>query len=178
MLGELIAAHGEMRRMDLLRLARERINPDLSMSQLDAEIDADDGLETVGDVVRTVGDRTVMEKDEPAPEPAAEPGDGEARTFARIERMVAVDLETVLRYTERHPDGERTIFQVGALRFGSPAWTASAPAFDHFIRGPENLAERIVKPDLRETVQAEGGDPAEVLSAFLAYIEDAEALVA
>ena len=177
-LGDLVAEHGgTLRRAELLELARLRVNPDLTEGQLASELEFADGeLEVDGDTVR-LARRTLEAHGLGAQDPdAGQPSS--SRPFRRLERLIAVDLETVLRYTERHPDGERTIFQVGALRFGAATWAASAPAFDRFIRLPDVLAERIGKPDLRATIQAQGEDPAAVFAAFLAYIADAEAIVA
>lgn len=106
-------------------------------------------------------------------------GDPDTPPPRGLRRLVAVDLETVLRYTDQRPEGERTIFQVGAVRFGpDAAWAASAPPFDRFVRLSDDLAARIVRDDLRETIARDGGDPVAVLADLLDYLEGADAIVA
>lgn len=152
----------------LLELARARLNPDLTEGQLDSELEIlDDQIEVVGGLIRLRGVPTP----DVAPAPAAD------RRGPR--RLVAVDLESVLRYTEQRPEGERTIFQVGAARFGpDTAWVAIEPTFDRFLRLSPEIAERILNPELRARVQEAGEDPAEVLGALLDYLDEADAIVA
>jgi ATP-dependent DNA helicase RecQ len=178
-------------RAELLAIARERINPDLAEGQLDAELEM---LE--GEIVEENGRirlialisadpppawAVVAETSSATPAPAATLGlaTDVAAGAPAFRRLVAIDLESVLRYTEKHPDGERTIFQIGAARFGADAeWVSAATPFNRFIRLPDALRERIVKTDIRERIDAEGDDPLVVLSDFLGYIGDAEAIVA
>ncbi|MGD0019965.1 MAG: DEAD/DEAH box helicase [Candidatus Limnocylindrales bacterium] len=85
----------------------------------------------------------------------------------------------MLRYTDAHPEGERSIFQVGAYRFGSDeAWVADAQRFNRFIALPDELLTRIANPELRAQITAVGEDARAVLEDFLCFIEDADALVA
>jgi ATP-dependent DNA helicase RecQ len=156
-------------RSALFARARERINPDMTAGQLEAE------LERIEDEITVSGDLLAIRS------PGAPTGDPEpvAREDDAIYRLVAVDLETVLRYTEQQPSGERTIFQVGAVRFGpDEAWAASAPPFDRFIRLPDELNRRIARADMRERVEAEGEAPEAVLAALLEYLDGADAVVA
>jgi Rad3-related DNA helicase/DNA polymerase III epsilon subunit-like protein len=155
-------------RPDLLRLVRERINPDATEGQLQVELD-----ELEDDVVEEAGVIRPRATSEPpvVAEPEAPP--------RGPRRLIAVDLETILRYTQQRPAGERTIFQVGAVRFGpDAAWNGAAAPFDRFVRLEPELAARIVKPDLREQVEALGDDFDAVLADFLEYIAEAEAIVA
>jgi ATP-dependent DNA helicase RecQ len=93
-------------------------------------------------------------------------------------RLVAVDLETVLRFTGERPEGERTIFQVGAVRFGLDAEWSSSPSFDRYLSLPAELRERLVKPELREAVEVLGEEPAVVLQELIEYLDGADAIVA
>ena len=162
---DLIEAHPDgISLPDLYELARSRINPDLTPAQFAGE------LERIGDLVQD-GDLLRV------PQPAR--GDPERPPPRGLRRLVAIDLETVLRYTEQRPEGERTIFQVGAVRFGpDPAWAASAPPFDRFVRLSDDLAARIVRDDLRDSIARDGGDPAAVLADLLDFLEGADAIVA
>jgi ATP-dependent DNA helicase RecQ len=164
-LRDLIEAHPDgISRPDLYELARARINPDLTPAQFSGE------LERIGDLVQD-GDLLRL--------PQAVRGDTETPPPRGLRRLVAVDLETVLRYTEQRPEGERTIFQVGAVRFGpDAAWAASAPPFDRFVRLSDDLVARIVRDDLREAIARDGEDPAAVLADLLDYLEAADAIVA
>lgn len=169
-LRDLLAEHPEgMEREALLGLARERLNPDLTEGQLDSEIELlDEESETVDGVIRLCrGTATQLAH---SPYTKRPPFSG---------RFVAVDLESVLRYTEQNPEGERTIFQIGAVRFGPNAtWVVAEPVFDRFLRLAPELAVRIVNPELRARVEEKGEDPAAVLGAFLDFIADADAIVA
>ena len=151
-------------RAELLALARERINPDASAGLLESELEllADEVIEDKG-VLRL---RPVTQTPET---PTA---------VDSYRRIVVVDLETVLRYTEQHPEGERTLFEIGAVRFGTDqAWAHDAPPFDRFIRIPDELVER-ANPSLRDRIRLEGSDPASALEAFLGFVRGADAIVA
>lgn len=168
-LKNLLAEHpAGISRGALLALARERLNPDLTEGQLDGELELlEDEVELLGEVFRLRG----LAEPDPTPPPSM------SRRIPR--QLVAVDLESVLRYTEQHPEGERTIFQVGAARFGPDAdWVAEQPIFDRFLRLPPELTARIVNPELRARVEEEGEDPAVALGAFLDYVDEADAIVA
>lgn len=167
---EIVAAHADgIGKKDLLRLAREH-HPDLTAGQLETEIELAEGdLVVQGDVVRVRHQPVVSEPD----------AEQVTRDIDRgLTRLVAVDLETVLRFTKERPEGERTIFQIGAVRFGPDVeWASSAP-FDRYLLLPDELRERLVKPELREAVQMLGEDPAVVLEDLLEYIDGADAIVA
>jgi len=96
-----------IRRRDLIALVREHINPDATDGQLGVE------LEQLGDeIIEEAGLIRLRRPAEDAGAAQLERGEGlEGPSGPR--RLVAVDLETVLRYTTARPDGERTIFQVG-----------------------------------------------------------------
>jgi Rad3-related DNA helicase/DNA polymerase III epsilon subunit-like protein len=149
----------------LLRTVRAKLYPDLEPGQLDTE------LALIGDDVETSDGLIRLRR------PATEPIEPEPKPEIP-RRLVAIDLETVLRYTEAKPDGERTIFQVGAVRFGDSAWAAERGSFDEYITLAPELAERLVKPGLRETVESQGQPAHEVLSGLLDYIAEADAIVA
>lgn len=161
---------GGIRREALLQLAREAF-PDITLGQLEAELEiADDDVLVEGDMVRL---RPATSAARQVPAPDATPAD-----VAGFRRLIAVDLETILRYTEHAPHGERTIFQIGAVRFGpDTAWASAAP-FDRYVRIPDELRERIVNSDLRAEAEALGEDPALVLEGLLEYFDGAEAIVA
>ena len=162
-----------IRRRDLIALVREHINPDATDGQLGVE------LEQLGDeIIEEAGLIRLRRPAEDAGAAQLERGEGlEGPSGPR--RLVAVDLETVLRYTTARPDGERTIFQVGAVRFGpDAAWAVAAAPFDRFVRLAPELAARIVKADLREQVETLGDELDDVLNDFLAYIDEADAIVA
>ncbi len=156
---------------DLLRLVHAEINPRASEAQLVGQLDA------LGDEVMSVGDlvmlrATVEAETEPAPESPRGAATGPRH-------LIAIDLETVLRYTKAHPDGERTIFQVGAMRFGpDAAWNAKADRFDRFVELSAELLTRITNEGLRGRIEA-SGEPADVVLGDLrGYIADADAIVA
>jgi RecQ family ATP-dependent DNA helicase len=164
---ELIAGQPEgITRSDLLALARAELkNPQMTIGQLDSE------LEWLGDQVTEVDGRLRLKVlTIPTEAPRVDGG---------YRRLAAVDLETVLRYTELHPEGERTIFQVGAVRFGSDAgWIDENRVFDRFVGLPDDLLERIVNPELRARIQDNGKPANAVLADLLEFIDDADALVA
>lgn len=165
------AAPGGLTRAELLAIARREINPDVTAGQVEAELEALEGeVEEVDGRIRLVNVG--------APDFAAEVR-GNAKSPAGPRRLVAIDLETVLRYTREKPQGDRTIFQIGAVRFGTDsAWAASAPPLSRFVRLAPELAERIVKTDLRERIQAMGQELESVLVDFLEYVDEADAVVA
>jgi RecQ family ATP-dependent DNA helicase len=156
---------------DLLRLVQAEINPRASAAQLAGQLDA------LGDEVATV-DGLVMLQVAAEPEPAPE-STGGASSPAGPRHLVAVDLETVLRYTRAHPDGERTIFQVGAMRFGpDAAWNARGQRFDRFVELSPELLKRITNEVLRSRIEALGESAEIVLADLRAFIADADAVVA
>ncbi len=166
------AAPKGLSRQDLLVLARREINPDVTPGQIDAELENLEGeIEETDGRIRLVAADVV---------PATEPAKATATTLAAPpRRLVAIDLETVLRYTRERPAGERTIFQIAARRFGpDAAWVAAAPPFSRYARLAPDLAERIVKADLRERVQHLGVDLEVALAEFLDYLDEADAIVA
>ena len=158
---------------ELLRLVQSEINPRASAAQLVGQLDA------LGDEVVTVGDRVMLRAAiETEPDPGPERLNA-AVAPAGPRHLVAVDLETVLRYTRAHPDGERTIFQVGAMRFGpDAAWNGKAERFDRFVELSPELLTRITNEGLRARIEA-SGEPAEVvLDDLRRYLSDADAIVA
>lgn len=104
---EILSEHPDGIGLDeLLRVVRERLYPDLTPGQLESEIVLlGEDAETDGSIVRL---RQTNDAVHAAPSPDAV-GDGHPL------RLVGIDLETVLRYTEAKPEGERTIFQTGQL---------------------------------------------------------------
>ena len=90
-------------RDSLFQLARESINQDLTTGQLDSE------LELLEDEI-IEADGLVALRAAPAPATSPRPSKSEPDVVARpMRRLVALDLETVLRYTETSPLGERTV---------------------------------------------------------------------
>lgn len=151
-------------RAELLAWARERINPDASEGLLESE------LEQLGDEVVDEDGVLRLRRRPASPELPAD--------VDPYRRIIVVDLETVLRYTEQHPEGERTLFELGAVRFGTDqAWIDAAPTFDRFIRISDELIER-ANPSLRDRIRLEGSDAASALDAFLEYVHGADAIVA
>jgi Rad3-related DNA helicase len=169
------AAPGGLSRQELLALARREINPDVTPGQVDAELEGLEGqIEELDGRIRLL---SVVAAELQAAEGSSPGSIGSWPTGPR--RLVAIDFETVLRYTRERPHGERTIFQIGARRFGpDPVWNASATPYSRYVRLSPELAERIVKTDLRERVQVQGVDPEVALAEFLEYVEDADAVVA
>jgi len=159
-------------RDSLFQLARESINQDLTTGQLDSE------LELLEDEI-IEADGLVALRAAPAPATSPRPSKSEPDVVARpMRRLVALDLETVLRYTETSPLGERTVFQVGAVRFGSDEEWAAAQPFDRFIQLPSGLLERIISPELRASIEARGEDPERVYTDLLEFIDGADGVVA
>lgn len=166
----IVVAHGgSIERRDLLSAARDEY-PDLTAGQLDAEVElAEDRLLAEGDSVQLRQPPATLSVGSESVGRAARPS---------FTRLVAVDLETVLRFTRERPEGERTIFQVGAVRFGSDAEWSSSPSFDRYLSLPDELRERLVKPELREAVEVSGEEPAVVLQDLIEYLDGADAIVA
>lgn len=169
------AAPGGLSRAELLAYARRDINPDVTAGQVEAELEALAGeIEDVHGRIRLVGADLPTEATDEGPAVAAR-----ALSEAGLRRSIAIDIETVLRYTRERPNGERTIFQLGAVRFGpDSAWVASASPFSRYVRLAPELAERIVRTDLRERIQTTGEELESVLIDFLEYIDEADAVVA
>jgi RecQ family ATP-dependent DNA helicase len=166
---------GGLTRAELLALARRHVNPDVTAGQVDVELDAlEEEVEEVDGRIRL---RVAPDAEPHVSDPVETGPMTGAPTGPR--RLVAIDLETVLRYTRERPHGERTIFQIGAVRFGpDAAWAAAAAPFNRYVRLAPELAERIVKTDLRDRIHALGEDLEAVLIDFLEYIDEADAVVA
>jgi DNA polymerase III epsilon subunit-like protein len=112
------------------------------------------------------------------PKEAAEPDEAPARP--RLERLVAFDLESIVRPITREPYREQHVFQVGGVRFGpDSAWVAESPEFSAFaaVRKPED-EQLIYREEMKARYDA-GKQPLEdVLEQFRSFCDDADGVVA
>ena len=147
---------------ELLAAARAQ-SPWLAPRQLQAALD-DLGEE----IERAGGKIRLRQVDAPASEESGRP-----------RRFVALDMETVVRLSERQPDGDRRPFQIGAVRFGPDTdWVSADPTYEAFLAMRPEWEERLERQDLRQVYDERKVDPAEALERLLTFLSDAEVLVA
>ncbi|MFI7707485.1 DEAD/DEAH box helicase [Nonomuraea sp. NPDC049480] len=97
----------------------------------------------------------------------------------RALRAVAIDVESVVRTTDREPYTERRIFQIGAVRCGADlAWTSGAGRFTRWLALPSDDDWTIASVQMRERHAAEALSPAEALADLLAFLDGADVVVA
>jgi Rad3-related DNA helicase len=102
------------------------------------------------------------------------------RQPARRARVVAFDLETVLRQIIERPYLERHLYQIGAFRLSrDAAWTSALPrSWVAWPRLHPNDEPLLAAPDARAAYDAHKRDVAGVLDDFLAFCAGATHLVA
>jgi hypothetical protein len=95
-------------------------------------------------------------------------------------RAVIVDVEAVVRASADHPQGDRRIFQVGAVRLSADQqWSADQPAFASWVRLPDlQWEQQLRSADVREQYAQHAVDPEQVLDGLRRYVDDADVLVA
>ncbi|MET8009881.1 DEAD/DEAH box helicase [Streptomyces sp. NPDC005271] len=93
-------------------------------------------------------------------------------------RVVAMDLESVVRTVPTEPHLERYVYQAALRRFGTdPEWTALAPSWKRYVCLPSG-DDDIRDPAVRQRVREEGLAPETVWAEFTAYAAGADVLVA
>ncbi|WP_328548775.1 DEAD/DEAH box helicase [Streptomyces platensis] len=104
-----------------------------------------------------------------------------ARPQRELLRAVALDIESVVRTTEKSPYLERHPYEIAAIRFGTDQeWVAgAAEPFQRYLTlpSPQDVAE-LRSDAVREAVLSRGVDPAEALLALRGYLAGAEVVIA
>lgn len=94
-------------------------------------------------------------------------------------RVVAVDVESVVRTTDREPYTERRIFQIGAVRCGADlTWVNGTDRFTRWLMLPPGDDWTILSDRMREQHADQAVPAAEALADLLAFLEGADAVVA
>ncbi|MFJ6200176.1 DEAD/DEAH box helicase [Micromonospora sp. NPDC092111] len=95
-------------------------------------------------------------------------------------RAVIVDVEAVVRASADRPQGDRRIFQIGAVRLSADMrWCAGEPSFVSWVRLPAlEWEQQLRSRAVREQYCHHAADPAEVLDRLRRFIADADVLVA
>lgn len=96
----------------------------------------------------------------------------------RVLRAVAVDVESVVRTTDREPYTSRRIFQIGAVRMGADADWSAASRFTRWLELPRGEDWPILSEEMRVRHAAAAVPAAEALSDLLAYLDGADVIVA
>ncbi len=166
---DLLAYHPEgLSRPELLRLAREQINPAIGPLQVETE------LRALGKQIRETDGRLVLTADALAMPTASSDG-------PRPAHVVVFDLESVVRQTSLPPDyAERHVYQIGARRISyDPAWRRERPrTFGAFVRLPDTADGLLDRADHRMRYEAEAQEPTDAYRAFLDFCTGADYLVA
>jgi ATP-dependent DNA helicase RecQ len=90
-----------------------------------------------------------------------------------------VDVESVVRTTEREPYLERRIYQIGAVRCGADEiWVSGADRFVRWLELPMGEDWPIASPEVRERHRDAAMPAGQVLGDLLAFAEGADAIVA
>ncbi|GIG98243.1 DEAD/DEAH box helicase [Plantactinospora mayteni] len=95
-------------------------------------------------------------------------------------RAVIVDVEAVVRASADHPQGDRRIYQLGAVRLSADkAWASADPCFEVWMKLPGPDWEQQVRSAeiLKRYVDA-AVEPAEALVALRHYLADVDVLIA
>ena len=95
-------------------------------------------------------------------------------------RLIAFDLESIVRPIVQEPYREQHVFQIGAARFGPDGgWIAVQPEFCAFTRLPSADDELLIyRDEMRERYETQKRPLAEVLEEFRAFCSHADAIVA
>ncbi|WP_431897999.1 DEAD/DEAH box helicase [Nonomuraea sp. bgisy101] len=161
----------ELSRADLLSRARVKFprQPDSRLSLLiDEAVTAGHITDDAGILCR-VGSV-------PAPAPRARGLDAPP---PRPLRAVAIDVESVVRTTDREPYTEKRIFQIGAVRCGADqVWASGTGRFTRWLALPLGEDWTIASARMRARHAAEAISPAEALTDLFAFLEGADAVVA
>ncbi|WP_433513813.1 DEAD/DEAH box helicase [Nonomuraea sp. CA-143628] len=162
----------ELTRTELLARARAKFprQPDSRLSLLIDEAVTAGHINDDEGILRQAGS-TFTPAPSRAPEPEGKP--------PRALRAVAIDVESVVRTTDREPYTEKRIFQIGAVRCGADlAWTSGASRFTRWLALPSDDDWTIASVQMRERHAAEAISPAEALTDLLAFLDGADAVVA
>ncbi len=153
---------------DLLQAARTRF-PAVAPHRLSMLVDEaviGGALVHADDVLRTAAHA----------DPAGHIGTGHA-AGDRPQRVVVLDLESVVRTTDTEPFTDKRIFQVGAVRLGTDsAWVAQAESFERFLTLPDDTWQ-IRSASVRTRHAAAAVAPADALTDLHTYCADADLLV-
>ncbi|SCE69069.1 ATP-dependent DNA helicase, RecQ family [Micromonospora purpureochromogenes] len=95
-------------------------------------------------------------------------------------RAVIVDVEAVIRASADHPNGDRRIFQIGAVRLSADSqWCAEQPSFSSWVKLPNlEWEQQLRSADVREQYTQHAVDLEQVLDGLRQYVADADLLVA
>ncbi|WP_233258189.1 DEAD/DEAH box helicase [Micromonospora sp. S4605] len=99
---------------------------------------------------------------------------------AQVPRAVVVDVEAVVRPTADHPDGDRRIYQIGAVRLSSERrWVDEAPRFTAWVRLPDvDWEEQLRSASVRDQYAARAIPVEQALHDLREYLAAANVLVA
>jgi Rad3-related DNA helicase len=99
---------------------------------------------------------------------------------SKVPRAVIIDFESVVRPTAEHPDGDRRIYQIGAVRLSSDTdWVKVAPRFTAWVALPGPDWEAHLRTvTVRANYADHATDPTEALTQLRDYLADADILVA
>jgi ATP-dependent DNA helicase RecQ len=129
---------------------------------------------------RALEDGHLREADGKISVPKTATGPEESPSRPRVERLVAFDLESIVRPITREPYREQHVFQIGGVRFGSDsAWVAESPEFSVFaaLRKPED--EQLIYREEMKTRYDAGKQPlADVLEQFRSFCDGADCVIA
>lgn len=164
---DVLRAHpGGLTRRELLLQLRKQV-PWLRPEPLEALIRA------AGASVAQIGDRLTLLSDEPA-QPEL-PLVGEVRPL----RLVAFDIESVVRLTATEPYAERRTYQLGGVRFGlDRKWVHQNRKFNTYVAMPESAEALIENAAIRNRYLAAKREPAIVFEEFRTFVAGADVVIA
>lgn len=183
MIERLLRLHPGCTPEELARLATAESGRTLRVSQVRNEIDAAGGVVERDGRLWWPGTEPPAGESTPGAGAEAETGPPAGRPErhpARRARVVAFDLETVLRQVVERPYLERHLYQIGAFRLSRDiAWTSLTPrSWVAWPRLHPNDEPLLAAPDARAAYEANKRDVAGVLDDFLAFCAGATHLVA
>lgn len=113
-----------------------------------------------------------------ADKPCPVPDSAAVSPLQRKSRVIAIDLESVVRTTATEPYLERRIYQIGAVRVGTDvSWIAECPAFNRYVELPDEQWE--ITSDRARVAHSTSAVPViTALSELLDFAEDADFLIA
>ncbi len=165
-LGVLRATPDGLTRQELLTQLRKQVAW-LRPQQLEALIEA------AGSAIVLIGDRLAVPADDVS-QPKL-PFEGEARPI----RMVAFDIESVVRLTAAEPYTERRTYQLGGVRFGPDRkWVHENRKFNSYVAMPAEVEALLERESIRNRYFNAKREPAIVLEEFRRFVSGADVVIA
>jgi superfamily II DNA helicase RecQ/Rad3-related DNA helicase len=165
---------------EVARLATAESGRTIRVSQVRNEIDAAGGVVERDGRLWWPGTAPPAGESTPGSGADGRPAVRPERHLARRARVIAFDLETVLRQIVERPYLERHLYQIGAFRLSrEAAWTGALPrSWVAWPRLHPNDEPLLAAPDVRAAYEAHKRDVTGVLDDFLSFCAGASHLVA